>query len=132
MDFTKSITENKDFKRLYYRGERFNTPLLVLYVLDNLKLGKNAGNQNSPRDRATLISTNYLGITVSTKIGNAVQRNKVRRWIKESYISFEDEIKSGKSMVILAREGAAESDFATIKKYVGGMMKKANLFKSED
>jgi len=110
----QSIKLNKEFRRLYYRGKSFTSPFVVLYFLPKKSLGE----------------TNELGITVSAKVGNAVKRNKIRRWIKESYRSFEPKIKVGYSMVILARKAAGETaDFWSIKRAIGGMFKKANLFR---
>jgi len=74
---------------------------------------------------------NTLGITVSTKVGNAVKRNKIRRWIKESYRAFEPKLKTGYMMVILARKRANEdADFWAIRRSLGGMFKKADLFEN--
>jgi len=44
-----------------------------------------------------------LGITVGTKVGNAVVRNKVRRRLKEIYRLHEPEIRRGFDLVIVAR-----------------------------
>ena len=114
MHNTESIKLNKEFRRLYYRGKSLSSPFVVLYYLPKRSLGQK----------------NELGITVSTKVGKAVKRNKIRRWIKESYLSFEPKIKTGYSFVILARKSAGENaDFWAIKRAVGGMLKKAELFK---
>ena len=114
MLFTESIKLNKEFRKLYYKGKTFGSPFIVLYYLPSKSLGEK----------------NTLGITVSTKVGNAVKRNKIRRWIKESYRAFEPNLKAGYTMVILARKNAGEdADFWDIKRSLGGMLKKANLFK---
>jgi len=44
-----------------------------------------------------------LGITVSTKVGNAVVRNRVRRRLREIYRLHEGEICRGFDLVIVAR-----------------------------
>jgi ribonuclease P protein component len=114
---TDSITENKDFRRLYYRGKAISSPLVVLYSMPNRAL----------RQR------NQLGITVSKKVGKAVFRNKVRRWIKEAYRSYEPKMKTGFSMVILARQAVAtEGDYWKIQRQLGGLFKKAGIFALED
>ena len=114
MLFTKSIKLNKEFRKLYYKGKTLSSPFVVLYYLPDKRLG----------------DKNTLGITVSTKVGKAVRRNKIRRWIKESYRAFEPNLKTGFTMVILARKRAGEdAAFWDIKSSLGGMFKKAGLFK---
>lgn len=46
---------------------------------------------------------NRLGVTVSTKIGGAVQRNRVRRRLKEIYRLNESKLATGYDIVIVAR-----------------------------
>ena len=46
---------------------------------------------------------NQLGITVSTKIGNAVQRNRIRRRLKEIYRLNEEKLNPGYDIVLVAR-----------------------------
>jgi len=62
-----SIKKNQDFKRVYSQGKYAADPMLVAYALANG------------------VGVNRLGITVSKKVGCAVVRNRVRRWVKESY-----------------------------------------------
>lgn len=115
MQKTESIKLNKEFRRLYYKGKTVGSPFIVLYYMQNRVLG----------------DKNTLGITVSTKVGNAVKRNKIRRWIKESYRAFEPKLKTGYMMVILARKRANEdADFWAIRRSLGGMFKKADLFEN--
>ena len=46
---------------------------------------------------------NRLGLTVSTKIGKAVHRNRIRRRYKEIYRLNEDKFLTGYDIVIVAR-----------------------------
>ena len=111
---TESIKLNKEFRKLYYKGKTIGSPFIVLYYLPMRSLGEK----------------NTLGITVSTKVGKAVRRNKIRRWIKESYRSFEPNLRTGYQIVILARKRAGEdATYWDIKRSLGGMLKKACLFK---
>ena len=56
------------FSRAYRKGKVYGGPNLAVYVLP----GREA-------------SVTPLGITVSKKRGNAVRRNRVKRWIREAY-----------------------------------------------
>ena len=54
---TVTLNRNCDFRRLYYKGKSYTNPALVVYLKPN-----GAGICR-------------IGITVSKKIGNAVERN---------------------------------------------------------
>ncbi|MGN1098543.1 MAG: ribonuclease P protein component [Clostridia bacterium] len=97
MKNTVSIKENKDFKKLYYRGKSVANEYLVVYYRKN----------KCPYCR--------LGLTVSGKVGKAVVRNRIRRLIKESYRLMEDRISPGTDIVVVARGKAAGADFKTVR-----------------
>lgn len=88
---TESLKENRDFKRLYHRGQSAVGGHMVLYVQSN-RLG-----------------ANRLGITASTKIGGAVQRNRARRRLKESFRTIG--LKQGFDIVIVARSRAVAAPY---------------------
>ena len=52
-----------------------------------------------------------LGLSVSKKVGTAVNRNKVRRRLKEVFRSSAAELPSDTDIVISARPAAAEASF---------------------
>ena len=60
------LQKNRDFQKVYDKGRFFVHPLLVIYVL-----------------RRPGAATSRIGFAAGKKIGNAVQRNRVRRQLKE-------------------------------------------------
>ena len=80
-----SLTTNRDFQRVYKKGKSFVSPLLITYVLKN--------NKNNVR----------VGITTSKKIGKAVQRNRARRIIRESYRKVSENMQPGYDIVFVSR-----------------------------
>lgn len=64
-----------------------------------------------------------FGLAVSRKVGNAVARNRVKRWFREA-IRRERGPLSGVDVVFIARHSAAESDFARIRQQVVGALQR--------
>ena len=65
MDARVTVKQNSDFRRIYRRGRSAVSGGVVVYCLKN--------RQGMSR----------LGVTVSTKLGHAVVRNRVRRRFRE-------------------------------------------------
>ena len=98
MKQTVSIKENHVFRRLYAKGRSAVTPCMAVYVRRNGRRG------------------NRLGLTVSTKVGKAVVRNRVRRRLREIYRVHEDELNKGWDVVVVARVRAAHTRFAVLER----------------
>lgn len=63
----ESIKKKWAFKRVYSQGKYAASSLFVVYALANAS------------------EVNRLGLSVSKKVGCAVVRNRLKRWMKESY-----------------------------------------------
>ncbi len=85
MKDTISIKLNREFQRVYKRGQRKGGKYLTVYALKN-RLG-----------------SNRLGITVGKKFGNSVQRNRMKRLIRENYRLIEEKLCCGYDIVVVAR-----------------------------
>ncbi|HIW93401.1 MAG TPA: ribonuclease P protein component [Candidatus Flavonifractor merdipullorum] len=85
MKNTLSIKQNHVFRRLYNKGKSAVTPCVAVYCRKNGR------------------SYNRLGITVGTKLGKAVVRNRARRRIREAYRLHEDQLVLGYDIVVVAR-----------------------------
>ena len=91
-----SLKENHVFRRLYLRGKSAGNRCLIVYCQPN-RLG-----------------FNRLGLTVSTKLGHAVVRNRMRRSLREIVRLNEAKLRSGYDIVIVARRAALEADHAAL------------------
>ncbi len=98
MKQTVSIKLNRDFRMIYKRGKSAVSPVLAMYA------------------RKNKLSSNRIGITVSTKVGKAVVRNRVRRRIREAYRINEGRFWPGYDIIIVSRVRAASVSFCEIEK----------------
>ena len=88
MNKTVTIKENYVFRRMYNKGRSAVTPMVVVYC------------------RRNGLDHNRLGVTVSTKLGCAVVRNRARRRLREVYRLAQPELHQGYDLVLVARTRA--------------------------
>lgn len=95
-----SLTENHLFAKAYRSREKCVTSTAAFYVLKDY--AKNRLKKENPLKE----NINRVGISASKKIGGAVERNRAKRVIRESYRQLDKEygIKRGYIIVIAARE----------------------------
>lgn len=55
-----------------------------------------------------------MGISVGRKVGNAVCRNRIKRWIREYFRIHRAMILDGTDISVIVKPGAAQLDHATI------------------
>lgn len=57
------------------------------------------------------VARKRIGITVSKRVGTAVVRNRIKRFVRESYRRRRDAFPDGLDIVLVAKKAAAELDF---------------------
>ena len=107
MNKTLSLKENHLFRALYHRGKSAAGKTMVVYVMKR-------------RNQAV----NRLGITVSVKLGCAVERNR-------TYRLNETRLKSGFDIVIVARKAAVDGPFDLLQKDFDRLCGQLGLLEAE-
>lgn len=104
------IKKNKEFQKIFEKGKRgFSAHLTILYLTsDQMK----------------------MGICVTKKHGKSVQRNRIKRLIREIFRQHQEEIKENYSYVILPKV-AEEYDYKTLERDFIYIIKKKGLKKEE-
>ena len=98
----RAICENHLYSKAYSKGKRAVTSALAVYVLPDYAAKRLA--KAHPQKK----TVNRIGLTVSTKLGGAVIRSRVRRILREGLRALEKrrQIKTGFLLVIAARSAA--------------------------
>jgi ribonuclease P protein component len=85
------LSRSAEFERVYRQGRSTANRHLVLYTFPN-------ASTDRPR----------LGLSVSRKVGGAVERNRVKRLLREAFAHAEGELRAGQDVVLVARPAAGE------------------------
>lgn len=87
------LSRSGDFDRAYRDGRSHADRHLVLYAF--------------PRDADDAGDDVRLGISVGRKVGGAVERNKVKRAMREAFWSLSEQLPPGYDFVLVGRAGVA-------------------------
>ena len=95
-----TVKENYEFRRIYRKGKSAVSPQLVIYCQRNRR------------------GLSRLGVTVSTKLGHAVVRNRVRRRIREIYRLNKPKMVPGYDIIVVARVRAVEAGYQQLDEHL--------------
>ena len=104
------LTRSTDFKRVRNQGKSFAHPLIVLV--------KTPSSESLTR----------VGISTSRAVGNAVQRNRAKRLLRESVRPLISRLSPGWDLVLIARNRLVTSAFQDVQVAVEGLFRRADLF----
>jgi ribonuclease P protein component len=88
------LSRSGDFERVYREGRSHANRFLVIYAFPR------AGSEEDHEQVR-------LGISVSRRVGGAVQRNAVKRALREAFWSFDERLPRSHDFVLVARPDAA-------------------------
>jgi ribonuclease P protein component len=83
---SRRLSRSAEFERVYRHGRSTANRHLVLYTFPNASA-----------------SRTRLGLSVSRKVGGAVERNRVKRLLREAFAGVEPELDPAQDIVVVAR-----------------------------
>ena len=92
---SRRLSRSADFDAVYRRGRSASSRHLVVYAF--------------ARDPGAGASEPRVGLTVSRKVGGAVERNRVKRLLREASARVTPHLAADVDLVIVARPGLAEA-----------------------
>ena len=121
-----AITENHLYQKAYKSSERAHCKHVSVYILRDW--GAKRQMLKNPEKKFI----NRTGLSVSKKIGGAVERNRTKRVIRAGLAMArqEGELKTGYLIVIAARVGAHTASSIEIAQELIGAFKKLNMYKT--
>lgn len=109
-----TLKKNSDFRRLYSKGSCAVNRYMAVYCRKN-RTGENR-----------------LGYTVSTKLGHAVTRNRVRRRLREIYRLNSASLKKGVDIVIVARSRCVGAEYSAMEQAFLSACRELKLMVNEE
>jgi ribonuclease P protein component len=89
------LSRSAEFERVYRQGRSVGNRFLVLYSFPRASAGEPADGTR-------------LGVSVSRKVGGAVDRNKVKRLLREAFTTLADQLPDDQDVVVVARPEVRE------------------------
>jgi len=105
------IKKNKEFQSAFKNGRSVANRQFVVYI--------------KPNDE---VEHFRIGLSVSKKIGNAVMRNQIKRYLRQSIQEIKETLKPENDYVIIARKPVSEMDFFEVKKSPIHVLKVGKVF----
>ncbi|MEK4826713.1 ribonuclease P protein component [Niallia sp. FSL W8-0951] len=109
------IKKNKEFQSVFKKGQSFANRQFVIYKLKK---------EEQVHFR--------IGLSVSKKIGNAVKRNQIKRYVRQAFLELDDMLENKYDYVIIVRKPVSDMSFEEVKKSLIHILKIAKVLSKKN
>lgn len=110
------LKKNYEFRKVLSKGKYYSGENIEVFIQKNNK------------------SINYIGLAISSKTGNAIIRNKIKRLIRENYKEIESNLENGYNILFLWKKKSStdHARYSEIKKDFMNIFDKACIIKNKE
>lgn len=118
--FPKSsrILRSAEFRHIYENGFRVSSPLFAAFCFERISKGSAEGSRvTGPR----------LGLTVPRAVGGAVQRNRIKRRLREAFRLHRDRLGPQWDLVLNPKASLLRATFPEVERALEKVIARCNL-----
>ncbi|MGE5588839.1 MAG: ribonuclease P protein component [Clostridia bacterium] len=104
MPRSERLRKSRGFTRVFEHGKSLPGRRVVVYYMENG------------------LPFNRVGVAVSKRLGGAVERNRLKRVVKEAYRASEAALREGLDLVLLPRSKAKTASFQEVREELLGLL----------
>lgn len=114
MPKSERLRKSRDFARVFEHGKSLPGSRVVVYYIENG------------------LPFNRVGVAVSKRLGGAVERNRLKRIVREAYRASEAALREGLDLVLLPRSKAKTASFQEVKEELLGLLSECSALRKGD
>ena len=119
-----TLKEHHLYQKTFARGLRYSGKYVSVFVLRDYS-AKRLAKENPEKK-----TYNRLGVSVTKRVGGAVQRSRAKRILRAGYRAVEPELKTGYLVVVSPRVGILEAKSTDIERELRRGFVKLEMFQT--
>lgn len=125
------IKREAEFKKIMEKGKSYADKYLVVYVLEKSSQINPLTSSSKEVTQEGESQLPRMGLSVSRRIGKAVIRNRIKRWMREVFRLHQSRLKDRMEIILIARSSAKELvDYFEMEKRILHLWGKARIVRN--
>ncbi len=116
LSYNERIHLQKDFQQVLTRGRRLVHPALSIYIYR----------------RGDALPARRMGLVTSRKVGGAVQRNRLKRRLRELFRLHKNELEPGLDVIFILRSDGTKLNYQQLEAVVISLWQRAGALATKD
>ena len=121
-----TIKEHHLYNKTFQRGTRYSGRYVSVFVLRDLAAKRLA--RENPEKKLY----NRFGVSVTKRVGGAVQRSRVKRILRAGYRAIEPELKTGFLVVVSPRDGILNAKSTDVERELRQGFARMSMFRTNE